>query len=232
MKKRLLSVFLTLMMLLTLVPTTALAAGAMTVDVEPPAGRTLSTLQEGDVVKVTVRLPQVASTQTLQFDLNFDDTYFSYNGDGAAPDIIAKLNIGKVDISGSNIVRIVATGLTAASFDAGTVAMQASFTVKAGVTGSTKTFGLSGLKIGDPSVTLPTGQVDVTIIKAPITSVTAKVDAPQKGVELDTTVDIGGATGYTAAVEWYEGTTATGTPVTGTAKPSQFYYAKITLVFF
>ena len=229
MKKRLLSVFLTLMMLLTLVPTTALAAGAMTVDVEPPAGRTLSTLQEGDVVKVTVRLPQVASTQTLQFDLNFDDTYFSYNGDGAAPDIIAKLNIGKVDISGSNIVRIVATGLTAASFDAGTVAMQASFTVKAGVTGSTKTFGLSGLKIGDPSVTLPTGQVDVTITKAPITSVTAKVDAPQKGVELDTTVDIGTATGYTAAVEWYEGTTATGTPVTGKAKPSQFYSAKITL---
>lgn len=229
MKKRLLSVFLTLMMLLTLVPTTALAAGAMTVDVEPPAGRTLSTLQEGDVVKVTVRLPQVASTQTLQFDLNFDDTYFSYNGDGAAPDIIAKLNIGKVDISGSNIVRIVATGLTAASFDAGTVAMQASFTVKAGVAGSTKTFGLSGLKIGDPSVTLPTGQVDVTIPKAPITTVTASVDAPVKGVALDTTVDIGGATAYTAAVEWYEGTTATGTPVTGTAKPSQFYYAKITL---
>lgn len=229
MKKRLLSVFLTLMMLLTLVPTTALAAGAMTVDVEPPAGRTLSTLQEGDVVKVTVRLPQVASTQTLQFDLNFDDTYFSYNGDGTAPDIIAKLNIGKVDISGSNIVRIVATGLTAASFDAGTVAMQASFTVKAGVAGSTKTFGLSGLKIGDPSVTLPTGQVDVTIPKSPITSVTAKVDAPQKGQPLDTTVDIGGATGYTAAVEWYEGTTATGSPVTGTAKPSQFYYAKITL---
>lgn len=229
MKKRLLSVFLTLMMLLTLVPTTALAAGAMTVDVEPPAGRTLSTLQEGDVVKVTVRLPQVASTQTLQFDLNFDDTYFSYNGDGTAPDIIAKLNIGKVDISGSNIVRIVATGLTAASFDAGTVAMQASFTVKAGVAGSTKTFGLSGLKIGDPSVTLPTGQVDVTIPKSPITTVTASVDAPVKGQPLDTTVDIGTATGYTAAVEWYEGTTATGTPVTGTAKPSQFYFAKITL---
>ena len=69
----------------------------------------------------------------------------------------------------------------------------------------------------------------VAITKAPITSVTAKVDAPQKGVELDTTVDIGGATGYTAKVEWYEGTTATGTPVTGKAKPSQYYYAKITL---
>ena len=231
MKKRLLSVFLTLMMLLTLVPTTALAAGAMTVDVEPPAGRTLSTLQEGDVVKVTVRLPQVAPTQKLQFDLNFDDTYFSYNGDGAAPDIIAKLNIGKVDISGSNIVRIVATGLTAASFDAGTVAMQASFTVKAGVVGSTKTFGLSGLKIDDLSVTLPTGQVDVTITKAPIASVTASVDAPVKGQPLDTTVDIGGATAYTAAVEWYEGTGASGTALSKptTAGADQIYSAKITL---
>ena len=69
----------------------------------------------------------------------------------------------------------------------------------------------------------------VTIPKSPITSVTASVDAPVKGQELDTTVDIGTATGYTAAVEWYEGTTATGSPVTGTAKPSQFYYAKITL---
>ena len=67
MKKRLLSVFLTLMMLLTLVPTTALAAGAMTVDVEPPAGRTLSTLQEGDVVKVTVRLVR-GRTEGLSWD--------------------------------------------------------------------------------------------------------------------------------------------------------------------
>ena len=227
MKKRLLSVFLTLMMLLTLVPTTALAAGAMTVDVEPPAGRTLSTLQEGDVVKVTVRLPQVAPTKKLQFDLNFDDTYFSYNGDGAAPDIIAKLSIGKVEISGSNIVRIVAAGLTAASFDAGTVAMQASFTVKAGVAGSTKTFGLSGLKIEDPSVTLPTGQVDVTIPKAPITSVTFTLADPVKGTTLPTLSGLG--IGYTGAVAWYEGTGATGSAVTGNAKPGQKYTAKVTL---
>ena len=55
--------------------------------------------------------------------------------------------------------------------------------------------------------TLPAGSIgtaSVTIPKAPITSVTAKVDAPQKGVELDTTVDIGTATAYTAKVEWYE----------------------------
>ena len=168
MKKRLLSVFLTLMMLLTLVPTTALAAGAMTVDVKPPEGRTLSTLYAGDVVTVTVKLPKVASTKRLQFDLNFDDTYFTYNNDGKAPNIFAELNNGKVETFGSNIVRISAEGSTAASFDATrTVALKASFTVKAGVAGSTKTFGLSGLEIDDPSVTLPAGQVDVTITSEP-----------------------------------------------------------------
>ena len=69
----------------------------------------------------------------------------------------------------------------------------------------------------------------VTILKAPIASVTASVDTPVKGQPLDTTVDIGPATGYTAAVEWYEGTTATGAPVTSNAKPNQVYTAKITL---
>lgn len=69
----------------------------------------------------------------------------------------------------------------------------------------------------------------VTIPKAPITSVTASVDAPVKGQPLDTTVDIGTATGYTAAVEWYKGNAATGSTVSGKAEPNQIYTAKITL---
>ena len=71
----------------------------------------------------------------------------------------------------------------------------------------------------------------VTIPKAPITTVTASVDAPVKGQPLDTTVDIGTATGYTAAVEWYEGTGASGTALSmpTTAGADQIYSAKITL---
>ena len=71
----------------------------------------------------------------------------------------------------------------------------------------------------------------VTITKAPITSVTASVNVPVKGEKLDFTVDTGTATGYTAAVEWYEGTNDSGTklPNPTTAKAEQFYYAKITL---
>ena len=108
------------------------------------------------------------------------------------------------------------------------------FTVNAGVGGKID-FAVTNLNAGQtgdiskiyPSSEFPTASV--TIPKSPITTVTASVDAPVKGQPLDTTVDIGTATGYTAAAEWYEGTTATGSPVTGTAKPSQFYYAKITL---
>ena len=83
--------------------------------------------------------------------------------------------------------------------------------------------------VGTTSNVATVTPASVTIVKAPIASVTASVTDPVAGQPLDTTVDIGAATGYTAAVEWYEGTTATGSPVTGTAKPSQFYYAKITL---
>lgn len=80
--------------------------------------------------------------------------------------------------------------------------------------------------------TLPAGSIgtaSVTIPKSPITTVTASVDAPVKGVALDTTVDIGAATGYTSKVEWYKGNTATGTAVTGSAAANQVYTVKITL---
>lgn len=69
----------------------------------------------------------------------------------------------------------------------------------------------------------------VTITKAPIASVSASVKTPEAGKALDTTVDIGGATGYTAAVEWYKGNAATGSTVSGKAEANTKYTAKITL---
>lgn len=69
----------------------------------------------------------------------------------------------------------------------------------------------------------------VTILKAPIDSVTASVNKPVAGQALDTSVDIGTASGYTGAVEWYEGDSATGTVATGNANPNTKYTAKITL---
>ena len=73
---------------------------------------------------------------------------------------------------------------------------------------------------------LNTKTISATILKAPISSVTAKVDAPQKGVTLDTSVDLGGAMAYTGTVKWYVGETEATETI---AKANTEYTAKITL---
>lgn len=67
----------------------------------------------------------------------------------------------------------------------------------------------------------------VTILKAAISSVSFTLDKPAQGAALPSLSGLG--SGYTGAVEWYEGNSATGTAVTGDAKPNQVYTAKITL---
>ena len=69
-----------------------------------------------------------------------------------------------------------------------------------------------------------------TTLSAPITSVDASVTAPAVGQPLDTTGTVASGASYSiSAVEWYEGTDATGTAATGNAKPDRVYTAKITL---
>ena len=65
----------------------------------------------------------------------------------------------------------------------------------------------------------------VTITKAPITSVRATVSQPVKGHPLDTSVNVYGATAYTADVMWK----ADGGTVTGDAQADTVYTALITL---
>ena len=106
-----------------------------------------------------------------------------------------------------------------------------------GTTGSV-TLGTSTANYGDPSgeaasvADCDVTPASVTIPKAPITTVTASVDAPVKGQPLDFTGTVASGAPYSITkVEWFEGTTDTGTPVTNpaTAKAEQFYYARITL---
>ncbi len=67
----------------------------------------------------------------------------------------------------------------------------------------------------------------VTILKAAISSVSFTLDKPTQGAALPSLSGLG--SGYTGAVEWYEGTSATGTAVTGNAKANTKYTAKVTL---
>ena len=83
---------------------------------------------------------------------------------------------------------------------------------------------------GDPSGATASQDCDVTpasvtIMKPPITSVSATVSQPVKGYPLDTSVNVYGATAYTADVMWKnDGVTAT-----GNAQADTVYTALITL---
>ena len=82
-------------------------------------------------------------------------------------------------------------------------------------------------KDGTDSYSVDVKTTPVTISKAPISSVSFTLADPTQGAALPSLSGLG--SGYTGAVEWYEGDSATGTAVTGDAKPNQVYTAKITL---
>lgn len=83
---------------------------------------------------------------------------------------------------------------------------------------------------GDPSGSTASVDCDVTpatvtITKAPITSVRATVSQPVKGHPLDTSVNVYGATAYTATVMWK----ADGVTANGNAQADTVYTALITI---
>ena len=232
MKKRIYSILLTLAMLFTFIPTQVFAAGNC-LEITPASAKV------GDEVTLTYTAQkEVNDLAAVSIRITFDSAKFEVTA-------VEYPKLSNFSPTGSNVKESNTNSWFSVSWtdeDAGlvipanTALVKATLKVKAGG-GSSSDFNVAHVAISDAAGTtldnatngLDKTSATVTIPKSPITSVTASVDAPVKGQPLDTTVDIGTATGYTAAVEWYEGTTATGSPVTGTAKPSQFYYAKITL---
>ena len=219
-------------MLFTFIPTQVFAAGNC-LEITPASAKV------GDEVTLTYTAQkEVNDLAAVSIRITFDSAKFEVTA-------VEYPKLSNFSPTGSNVKESNTNSWFSVSWtdeDAGlvipanTALVKATLKVKAGG-GSSSDFNVAHVAISDAAGTtldnatngLDKTSATVTIPKAPITSVTASVDAPVKGQALDTTVDIGTATGYTAAVEWYEGTTATGSPVTGTAKPSQFYYAKITL---
>ena len=82
----------------------------------------------------------------------------------------------------------------------------------------------------DNSFDVSLGKQEIVILKAPLTTVSAAVKAPVKGEDLATTGTTGNADAYTVTeVEWFKGTSATGTAVTGKVAAKQIYTAKLTV---
>ena len=238
MKKRILSVLLALAMVFTLVPVTVFAAPpyqVVTVD--------KTTVQAGETVNVKVTLPEgIQTAGSFTVVMNFDKEKFEVtkykkpaplnclDGENEA-DIVSVVkntaeianNSGQLTVNASypyNTIEV-----------AGVTVIDATLKAKAsGVAAfSFETFEITYSDNGTQYI-VKKDQLEappsVTIPKAPITSVSAKVDAPQKGVALDTTVDVGGATAYTGTVKWYVGETEATETI---AKANTEYTAKITL---
>ena len=245
MKKRILSVLLVFAMIFTLMPT-ALAAPTtyqvVTVD--------KTTVQAGETVNVKVTLPagiQTAGSFTVV--MNFDKEKFEVTGRKMPPTLTAT----NTDFESNENVSIVANGKAIAN-TSGQLTANASYpyntiqvagvtvidaTLKAKASGvaafSFEIFEITYSDNGTQYI-VKKDQLEtppsVTIPKAPIASVSASVDAPVKGQPLDFTGTVASGAPYSITkVEWFEGTTDTGTPVTNpaTAKAEQFYYARITL---
>ena len=239
MKKRILSVLLAFAMIFTLMPT-ALAAPTtyqvVTVD--------KTTVQAGETVNVKVTLPNITEKAgTFTVNLKFDTTLFEVVSRAAPP----KISATDEGFGSQDDVKIFANTAAIAN-TSGELTANASYTYNtmevAGVTvidatlkakaSGTAAFSFTTFEItkseGGTQYIVKKDQLEtppsVTIPKAPITSVSAKVDAPQKGVALDTSVDLGSATAYTGAVKWYVGETEATETI---AKANTEYTAKITL---
>ena len=239
MKKRLLSLLLSLLLLLSLVPATALAAsGNISMTVSPSAG-TMDTLHVGDTVTVTVS-NQAMTVSTFTFNVQFDKDKFEctsiVGADSNYPDEIGlEKESGKNTWAGvqtkstlteANNNATVGFGWAAAGDTKYKAATIVTITFKVKATGSAK-FVLSEDSGGTNGFKGEVSSTSATILKAPITSVSFTLNDPAKGAALPSLTALG--SGYTGAVEWYEGKNATGTAVIGNAKPNQVYTAKITL---
>ena len=232
MKKRIISLIMVLVMMLTFIPTTVFAAEAYA----PPL-KINAEYADGKVT-VTVKADAYSGCMGAQVDFSFPTDKLSVTEEN----IICS---GVLEGATKN-VKTTPTGkaISAAwddssprQSDAEEPLLTVTFSVIDGQTGDCN-FEIIKYTFTDGDEgeieTLPAGSIgtaSVTIPKSPITTVTASVDAPVKGQPLDTTVDIGTATGYTAAVEWYKGTGASGTALSmpTTAGADQIYSAKITL---
>ena len=99
--KKVVALFLSLLMVLMLLPTIAFADSTITLSATTN-GKSLNSLVAGDVVTVTVTIPQITA-RNFGFDLKFDSSVFSYNDDTSVEAFTAAgFNLAKMTVLGSD----------------------------------------------------------------------------------------------------------------------------------
>ena len=231
MKKRILSLLCVLCLMLTMLPTSAFAAGydAPTLSIDA------SYLAETNQVKMSVKIGAYTDLGALDFHVKYDKEKLKVNGTPTKGGLLT----ANSTVSDNNSWNPATIGVVWADENGSTTTttteiLTVIFDVIEGKTGAVdfsfdeakynfcdKTGEIDTDAPGAGSVT----SANVTIPKAPITSVTiADLDAPVKGTAPDTSVTVTPA-GLTANVMWFDGET----PVTGDFAASTAYTVKIKL---
>ena len=234
MRKKIISCLLTLVMILSMLPMSVFAASkvlTLTVTADKASA------SAGETINYTVKVNAEAANKiaSIMFTLDIPDGLAYVEGSGKVDPNFETAAGADADYDYTEKERLITAATVRGFKDLTNLTMLTfSCTVKEGTVG-TQTMNLKEVEVTNASYDPYLAEeynitpATVTITKAPIASVTASVDAPVKGVALDTTVDLGGTTAYTGTVDWYKGNTATGTAVTGSAAANQVYTAKITL---
>lgn len=236
MSKRIIATLLSIAMLMSLLCTSALAATNADLVVTGANGG----IRSGDTITATVTVPSVSSVASGFVKVLFKNAILNATNI-TAPEKVSDASTTVTTVPTANSVGYVSisvgNGLSKnITMDAFTFSI--TFTVKSdapigNVTDLIKIDLENGYyfedKDGD-SVTAPTFtnfSFNTTILKAPITNVTFTLADPEYGKTLPSLTDLG--TGYNGNVQWYEGTSATGSYVSGNAKETQIYTARIIL---
>ena len=231
MKKRILSLLCVFCLMLTMLPTSAFAAGydAPTLSIDA------SYLAETNQVKMSVKIGAHTDLGALDFHVKYDKEKLKVNGTPTKGGLLT----ANSTVSDNNSWNPATIGVCWADENGSTTTttteiLTVIFDVIEGKTGAVD-FSFDEAKYnfcdksGDNSTDVPgAGSVTsatVTIPKAPIASVTiADLDAPVKGTAPDTSVTVT-PSGLVADVKWFDGETQ----VTGNFAASTKYTVKIKL---
>ena len=237
MKKRIISLILVIAIILNFNITALAAEGATLTSTLPSDGN----LKAGDTFTVTLTVPPVSGFASLHLGMHFEKSVLEVTS-LSLPDKVGGYAAVITDVDEANVAGAFEVSFAQAQniSTTDTMVLSVDFKVKDGATPNNYPK-LVEVEDDDYDFTdeddvqlttvpaLNTKTISATILKAPISDVskiTAKVDAPQKGVALDTTVDVGSATAYTGTVKWYVGETEATETI---AKANTKYTAKITL---
>ena len=224
--KKVFSWILSLALIFSLLPNQVFAASTLE----------FSSEKEGEKIVVTLTLPKYEKVMAAEAVVEFSDalklesvtsgTYSPF--DFEEPNVETATSKGKVTIGHSNETLDTATiegEYAKLTFSIKDGTAPGSYDIKLTELTMTATDYTTNIAASD-AATLPK-TISVVVPKAPITSVSATVSQPVKGHPLDTSVNVYGATAYTAEVMWKDA--EENMTATGDAKPGKIYTALITL---